>query len=373
MFEIEYSHEDNSDWFNIVKDLDEFLLYNLSEPSSYFPLLGDISPDGHPGFDHHSLSPTSIFFHVSKLKDRNIHVICPDINYLVNFKTLQNKISFKSKITLHSYPWFFLNQYFSNNLYEKKDIDIDILHKAIFLSGGKKLCRLHIIKELKKYENFLYSNMGYYGDLISTSNEITECYLDDEYFNIKINNNQEMRVTGDFNIGNLNFKYDDFDTNERIYYPPSKSDYKYIHKMDFKQPYCLYEIVPEEYFKSAISFFCETQTLLTSHLTEKTIKNLYYKKPFLGFACKGYYKFLVDNGFELYDELFDYSFDEYSYGNRLNNYIGECKKVLDLSLDESINLVEKLKPKILHNYENCKNILKTSMLNIDQFDVYKHA
>lgn len=47
-------------------------------------------------------------------------------------------------------------------------------------------------------------------------------------------------------------------------------------------------------------------------ITEKTLKSISMCKPFLALSCKGYYKdYLVKKfGFELYDEVFDYSFDE---------------------------------------------------------------
>ena len=40
-------------------------------------------------------------------------------------------------------------------------------------------------------------------------------------------------------------------------------------------------------------------------------------------------KFLTNNGFQLYTELFDYSFDNMNYVDRLNFFIDECKKVLN--------------------------------------------
>ena len=256
MFKIDYSQEYNENWFDHIRDLDKFLLYNFSEPSSLYPLLNDIS------HDYHSLNPQSIFFHISKLKDRDIHIICPDINYLENFNLIKKKINFNSRISLYSYPWFFLNQYFLKDVYEKNNINVDIKDKAIFLSGGKKLCRLHVIKELKKYKNFLYSNMGYLEELKQESNfrgEITDCFLDNNYFCIKVNG-QNLKVTGDFNIGNLKFKYGDFDTGEKIYYPAFKNDYKNVKNIKFNNPVYAYELVPEEYLQSALSFFCESST-----------------------------------------------------------------------------------------------------------------
>ena len=350
MFKVEYSHEDNINWYEQIEHEDEFLLYNLNEPSSLYPLLGDIE------HDQHSLNHQSVFYHISNLKDKNIHIICPDIKCFENFNTIKQKIKYRSKITLYCYPWFFLNQYFLTNLYELKHNDFEIKYNAIFLSGAKKMCRLHVIRELFEYDNFIYSNMGWIDDVYHrNSKRIIDYTFKDDDFELNIDDTL-FKTTGDFSIGSLKYDYNNFSLDEYIYYPPSKLDYKYIDKIDFTKPHCLYELVPEEFLKSAVSLFCETQTVLTSHLTEKTIKNLYYKKPFLGFACKGYYKFLKDNGFELYDELFDYSFDNFEYENRLNSFINESKKILEMSLPELLNKISNLKEKIEYNYQNSKKI-----------------
>lgn len=351
MFKIDYTQDYNENWFEKVKYLDEFLLYNFSEPSSLYPLLGEIE------HDQHSLNHQSVFYHISNLKDKNIHIICADINYFKNFNAIKQKIKFNSEISLYNYPWFFLNQYFLTNLHELKHNDFEVKHNAIFLSGAKKMCRLHVLKNLFEYENFIYSNMGWIDEIGKNKpGRIIDYTLNDNDFELNLNDGLSLKTTGDFSIGSFKYDYKSFSLDEQIYYPPSKLNFKYINKIDFKEPHCLYEIVPEEFLQSAVSLFCETQTVLTSHLTEKTIKNLYYKKPFLGFACKGYYKFLVDNGFELYDELFDYSFDNFEYKNRLNAFIDESKKILEIRLPELLNEISKIKEKIEHNYQTCKRI-----------------
>lgn len=46
-------------------------------------------------------------------------------------------------------------------------------------------------------------------------------------------------------------------------------------------------------------------------ITEKTLKSLGMAKPFIALACKGYHSYLRDSlGIKLYDEMFDYSFDQ---------------------------------------------------------------
>lgn len=64
---------------------------------------------------------------------------------------------------------------------------------------------------------------------------------------------------------------------------------------------CLIDIVTESWYESGQ--YC---------ITEKTLKSIGMCKPFLALSCKGYYKdYLVKRfGFELYDEVFDYSFDD---------------------------------------------------------------
>ena len=350
MFKIEYSHEKNANWFEQIVCENEFCLYNLNEPSSLYPLLGDIE------HDQHSLNYKSIFYHISKLKDKKIYIICSDINCFENFNIIRQQIKYNSEINLYCYPWFFLNQYFYFEKYELEHSDFEIKYNAIFLSGAKKMCRLHVVRELFEYDNFIYSNMGWIDDAyVKNSKRINNYILNDDGFELNIEGSL-FKTTGDFSIGSLKYDYKNFSLDEYIYYPPSKLDYKYIDKIDFTKPHCLYELVPEEFLKSAVSLFCETQTTLTSHLTEKTIKNLYYKKPFLGFACKGYYKFLKNNGFELYDELFDYSFDNFEYKNRLNAFINESKKILEMSLPELIYEISKIKEKIEYNYQNGKKI-----------------
>jgi len=64
---------------------------------------------------------------------------------------------------------------------------------------------------------------------------------------------------------------------------------------------CLIDIVTESWYEN--DQYC---------ITEKTLKSIGMCKPFLALSCKGYYKnYLVKKfGFELYDEVFDYSFDD---------------------------------------------------------------
>ena len=48
------------------------------------------------------------------------------------------------------------------------------------------------------------------------------------------------------------------------------------------------------------------------YISEKCISAIVTNKPFLVSGCQGYHKMLSDYGFELYDEIFDYSFDNVS-------------------------------------------------------------
>lgn len=70
-----------------------------------------------------------------------------------------------------------------------------------------------------------------------------------------------------------------------------------------------YVTIPKEYGTSFMNLISET-TIEHIFITEKTATAIYAKKPFLIWGAPGIHKFLADNGFLLYTEIFDYSFDE---------------------------------------------------------------
>jgi hypothetical protein len=71
-----------------------------------------------------------------------------------------------------------------------------------------------------------------------------------------------------------------------------------------------YVKIPDEYFKTAFNVVMESTTNL-SFITEKTATAILFNKPFIILGSKGIHNSLKKMGFLLYDEIFDYSFDNY--------------------------------------------------------------
>ena len=69
------------------------------------------------------------------------------------------------------------------------------------------------------------------------------------------------------------------------------------------------ELLPDQYFHSFMQVVTETSDT-GFFITEKTAVPLLFNKPFVVLGCKHFHKHLQTLGFELYDEVFDYSFDE---------------------------------------------------------------
>lgn len=340
------------------------VLMNFSEPISLYPYYTFDRESNLNGF--HVYGDRSILYHLYIFfnKGYDIIYVTPDINISNNIKLVQEKLNVKdTDIKIVLFPWYFLFEYFSNplgnNSYSlKESVNLPIEYSAIFLSGGRRFCRIHIISELSAYDNFIFSNPGY----SSTPNSEYKVYdyeLGDNIhtlnvLNIKDGHKLKIDMTNDSSIETFLIRKNGFVSNESIYFKPDLTKYKSTLR-DETLPWCQYNIVPDEYLKSAISLGCETQTDLACNITEKTIKNFFYKKPFLNFGAKHYYKFLTSHGFELHDELFDYSFDNIdSNGIRLKKYLQECKKILEMDLKDLINVIDK--DKLDYNYSVCEKI-----------------
>ena len=113
--------------------------------------------------------------------------------------------------------------------------------------------------------------------------------------------------------------------------------------------------VPKEYFESCIDIVAESYAKFSTHYSEKTYKPIFYKKPFITLAGPYYYKTLKEYGFENYDEIFDYDFDnEENLEKRIDNILNQIETLNELSLNDIKNLCKKVESKIEHNYQNIK-------------------
>ena len=74
-------------------------------------------------------------------------------------------------------------------------------------------------------------------------------------------------------------------------------------------------------------------------------------KPFLVLSCANYHKNLVDDyGLVLYDELFDYSFDNIpDVNDRIQGIIDNLNRIVNMDLSSIQELHKLLLPKMLHN------------------------
>jgi len=87
--------------------------------------------------------------------------------------------------------------------------------------------------------------------------------------------------------------------------------------------------VPNEYFTTLFNLIAETTTDVP-FLTEKTMMAILLGKPFLILGSKNIHKVLLDHGFKLYDELFDYSFDSYdNVDDRIEMIVENIKNIKD--------------------------------------------
>lgn len=110
---------------------------------------------------------------------------------------------------------------------------------------------------------------------------------------------------------------------------------------------------PKSFFNCFLDLVVESRYLKDEFfITEKTLKSIIAFKPFIVLSCAGFHKkYLRDYfKFELYDEIFDYSFDELEDPtDRINAIIDNIKKLTHLNNNELLKLYHTLIPKLQRN------------------------
>lgn len=112
-------------------------------------------------------------------------------------------------------------------------------------------------------------------------------------------------------------------------------------------------LLPHQHFESFFHLVGEAN-INVHFISEKTILPILLKKPFACISKKGYNKRLTDLGFVLYDELIDYSYDDYD--DVVDRADILCKSIANMS-NNYTELYEMLRPKIEHNYNRCLEII----------------
>ncbi len=136
-------------------------------------------------------------------------------------------------------------------------------------------------------------------------------------------------------------------------------------------------IPPQEQFRDSLFSVISESNDSVLKITEKTYLPIYHKRPFIVYGPQYFHRMLKDQGFQLFDEIFDYSFDEIPnddrvFGENVDHHvsseerciamINETKKILNYDPND---LYKILKPKIEHNYLNLLNIVKKRNINPD--------
>lgn len=134
--------------------------------------------------------------------------------------------------------------------------------------------------------------------------------------------------------------------------------------VDFEDEYVL-----NEKHHSAVHLISES-TLDCFFLTEKTVKPLILGNLFLVGGVVNFHKELKKLGFELYDEIFDYSFDTLTdYNERTKGIITNLEKIKDEDYNKLYQICEK---KIKHNQKRCWELAYGLEENIEIVNIIKN-
>jgi len=107
---------------------------------------------------------------------------------------------------------------------------------------------------------------------------------------------------------------------------------------------------------SLIDIGIETTPEHHQFITEKTWKPYLHGKVSFFFNNQSYYAILKNLGFELYDEIFDYSFDTLvDIGERQLAYCAELERISEIPIEELRKKILSIKDKILRNRNHAWN------------------
>ena len=120
---------------------------------------------------------------------------------------------------------------------------------------------------------------------------------------------------------------------------------------------------PHNWNSHFLNVVTETTTYSDVFITEKTLKPILGKRPFIILGDYNLYKLLQDWGFDTFDDLFGTGYNTTNYEKRIDWIINV---ITDIVKENNFkDMLNDLKPRLEHNYENFIRIAKINRKNID--------
>ena len=332
------------DWEEDLKVLKEkidkkILITYLIESCGYWPLYGD-KRDNMLELIHNYSHP-----------DNQIWYVNGDYFAHSNYEKWCNLVKPKMRINMHPLVPSNNREVFISRLEEFAGIeDVPKKYRVICMVNQPKISRMLTLRELAGYKGFIYSFNG------TNIKDVDDRGISsDKTFKEFTKNLEKTELKWDTDGNSINSTPVDYFCK----FDMSNDVFNMYNRINFNSPYTLkndtdayHDFLPvQEWLESEIDLVCETLTVGRFHLSEKTCKPLGFSKPFLTIGCMGWYRVFKELGFKLYDELFDYSFDDIeSFRDRHRAIINQIKSILDMDTQILKDKLLIIKDKV--NYNN---------------------
>jgi hypothetical protein len=345
------------DWTEDLKILKEktdknILITYLIESSGYWPLLGDRG-DNMLELIHNYSHP-----------DNKIWYVNGDGNAESNYNDWYELVKPKMRINMYPLVPAYNREVFVGRLrtfrklyHPVEDVDVPKKYRVITMINQPKISRILTLRELAGQPGFIYSFNATAIEAIGEKGNTTNESFMEHVTGLKPYNSWGWTKDGN------SIKYKDGNTlrvDSICDYNMSNKLFDMTKRINFKTPFvdgfendtnAFHDFLPvQEWLESEMDLVCETHQIRQWHFSEKTCKPLGFCKPFLVIGCAGWYKIFEKLGFKLYDELFDYSFDEIeSFRYRHKAIMTQMKDILNMDKNILKKKLLDIKDKIHYN------------------------
>ena len=126
------------------------------------------------------------------------------------------------------------------------------------------------------------------------------------------------------------------------------------------------ETLPIEFHQSFMQLVTESDDEAV-FFSEKTATPILFNKPFLVASCAGFHRNLESQGFALYNELFDYSFDgESNIHHRYEGLIENVKRYASMDNDQLNKIYSDIFEKLVHNKQHALKLVNEVPQKVQQ-------